>query len=89
MPTARTLRSQPSAVPPERPTLRHHTLDGAAMNSTLRLVLLVIVIALVIGVLPTWGYSHGWGYFPSGGLTLLLVVIVAIGLVGSGRRTRS
>ena len=36
-------------------------------------ILLIILILLVIGALPTWGYSGGWGYFPSGGLGLVLV----------------
>ena len=34
----------------------------------MRLILLIIVIILLIGALPTWPYSSGWGYYPAGGL---------------------
>ena len=40
------------------------------MNSTTRIVLVVILVLLVIGMLPAWPYSAGWGYYPSGGLGL-------------------
>jgi hypothetical protein len=45
-------------------------------------VLLVIVILLLLGALPTWPYSSGWGYYPSGGLGLLLIVLIIVALVG-------
>jgi hypothetical protein len=45
-------------------------------------VLLVIVILLLLGALPTWPYSQGWGYYPSGGLGLLLIVLIIVALVG-------
>jgi hypothetical protein len=45
-------------------------------------ILLVIVILLLIGALPTWPYSGGWGYYPSGGFGLLLIVVVILLLVG-------
>jgi len=41
-----------------------------------RLLLLIIVIILLVGALPTWPYSTGWGYYPSGGLGLLLIVVL-------------
>jgi hypothetical protein len=44
----------------------------------MRLILLIILILLVIGALPTWPYSTGWGYYPSGGLGLLLVIVLLI-----------
>jgi hypothetical protein len=43
---------------------------------------LVIVILLLIGSLPAWPYSAGWGYYPSGGLGLVLLVLVILMLVG-------
>ena len=46
-------------------------------------VLIVILVLLLIGALPTWGYSGNWGYFPSGGLGLILVILVV--LVATGR----
>jgi hypothetical protein len=42
------------------------------------LILLIILILLVIGALPTWPYSTGWGYYPSGGLGLLLLIVLLI-----------
>jgi hypothetical protein len=48
----------------------------------MRTVLLVILILLLLGALPTWPYSSGWGYYPSGGLGLVLLVIVILALTG-------
>jgi hypothetical protein len=45
-------------------------------------LLLVIVILLLLGALPTWPYSQAWGYYPSGGLGLLLIVLIIVALVG-------
>jgi hypothetical protein len=45
-------------------------------------ILLIILILLLVGALPTWPYSAGWGYFPSGGLGLVLVVVLILFLVG-------
>ncbi len=48
----------------------------------MRTVLLVILILLLIGALPTWPYSSGWSYYPSGGLGLVLLLIVILALTG-------
>jgi len=40
------------------------------------------LILLLIGALPSWGYSRSWGYFPSGGLGLILVIIIILVLLG-------
>jgi len=48
----------------------------------MRLVLLIILLLLVLGALPTWPYSAGWGYYPSSGLGLVLVVILILVLLG-------
>jgi hypothetical protein len=45
-------------------------------------ILLIILIILLIGALPTWPYSGGWGYYPSSGLGLLLVIIVVLLALG-------
>ena len=45
-------------------------------------ILIVIVILLLIGALPTWPYSSGWGYYPSGGLGLVLLILVILLLTG-------
>ena len=44
----------------------------------LRLILVVVLVLLVLGALPTWPYSSGWGYYPSGGLGLILVILVIL-----------
>ena len=48
----------------------------------MRLILLIIVILLLVGALPTWPYSSGWGYYPSGGLGLVLIVVLVLLLMG-------
>ena len=48
----------------------------------IRALLLVIVILLVLAALPTWPYSTGWGYYPSGGLGLVLLIVLVLILVG-------
>ncbi len=45
-------------------------------------LLLIILILLVIGALPTWPYSREWGYYPSGGLGVVLVVVLLLILFG-------
>ena len=45
------------------------------------LVLLAIVFLMLIGALPTWGY-HQWGYYPSGGLGMILTILVVMLLLG-------
>jgi hypothetical protein len=46
------------------------------------LILLVIVIVLLVGALPTWGHSRSWGFFPSGGLGLVLLILLVLVLLG-------
>jgi hypothetical protein len=48
----------------------------------MRLVLIVVLIVLLLGALPTWPYSAGWGYYPSGGLGLVLLIVVVLALMG-------
>lgn len=52
------------------------------MNSTARVVLIVVLIILLVGLLPTWPYSAGFGYYPSGGLGLVLLVVLILLLMG-------
>jgi len=44
--------------------------------------LLIILILLLVGALPTWPYSSGWGYYPSGGLGLVLLIIIILLVAG-------
>ena len=48
----------------------------------LRLILIIVLFLLLLGSLPTWGYSSGWGYYPSGGLGLLVIIVIVLALVG-------
>jgi Protein of unknown function (DUF3309) len=45
-------------------------------------ILVVILILLLIGALPTWPYSANWGYYPSGGLGLVVIVLLVLLLTG-------
>lgn len=45
-------------------------------------ILLIVLILLLIGAFPTWPHSRNWGYYPSGGLGTLLVVIIILMLLG-------
>jgi len=45
-------------------------------------ILLIILIVILIGALPTWPYSGGWGYYPSGGFGLLVLIVIILLLMG-------
>jgi hypothetical protein len=45
-------------------------------------ILIVILILMLLGALPTWPHSRNWGYFPSGGLGLVVVILVVLLLLG-------
>ena len=45
-------------------------------------ILIIILILALIGALPTWPYSTGWGYYPSGGLGLVVLILVILLLLG-------
>ena len=45
-------------------------------------ILLIILVVLLLGALPTWPYSGGWGYYPSGGLGLVLLVVIVLLVLG-------
>ena len=45
-------------------------------------ILLVLLIVLLLGALPTWPYSRSWGYYPSGGLGLVVAVVLVLLLAG-------
>ncbi len=48
----------------------------------MRLVIIVILVLLLLGALPTWPYSSGWGYYPVGGLGLILLIVIILALLG-------
>jgi len=44
----------------------------------MRLVLIILLVLLLVGALPLWPYSTGWGYYPTGGVSLLVIIVVVI-----------
>jgi Protein of unknown function (DUF3309) len=67
---AKSLQAHTGTLPPEQE------------NTSLYTILIVVLILLLLGALPTWPYSGGWGYYPSGGLGLVLLIVVVLLLVG-------
>src|SRR5690242_11423986 len=70
-----------------------HPLDGcrahdgkhpslAARSNSMLITILVILVILALLGLPTWGYSRSWGYGPSGGLGLIVVIVIVLWLLG-------
>lgn len=49
---------------------------------SVRTLLIILLILLLIGALPTWPYSSAWGYYPSGGLGLILLIVIVLALFG-------
>ncbi len=45
-------------------------------------ILIIVLILLLLGALPTWPYSAGWGYYPSGTLGLVLIILIVLALLG-------
>lgn len=45
-------------------------------------ILIIVVVAMLFGLLPTWNYSRGWGYYPSGGAAFLLLVFFILLMLG-------
>jgi uncharacterized protein DUF3309 len=48
----------------------------------MRTILLIILILLLVGAYPGWGYSSGWGYYPFGGIGLVLLIVLILALMG-------
>jgi hypothetical protein len=51
-------------------------------EKAMRTILLIILVLALIGALPTWPYSTGWGYYPSSGLGLVVLVLLVLALMG-------
>jgi hypothetical protein len=47
----------------------------------MRTILLILLVLLLIGALPAWPYSSGWGYYPSGGLGLILLIVLLVAVL--------
>jgi hypothetical protein len=49
----------------------------------LLLILMIVLIVALFGSLPTWPHSRGWGYYPSGGISLIVLILLILFLMGS------
>jgi hypothetical protein len=49
----------------------------------IRTILLIVLVLALVGSLPAWPYSTGWGYYPSGGLGAIVVILLILVLVGA------
>jgi hypothetical protein len=48
----------------------------------MNILLLIVLIILIVALLPAWPYSSGWGYYPSGGLGTILIILLVLWLIG-------
>jgi len=62
--------------------VRETALLETKKEETMRLLLVILVLLLLVGALPTWPYSAEWGYYPSGGLGLVLIILIVLALMG-------
>ena len=62
------------------PEMRQGAKSGE--QGVLRVLLIIVLIILLFGALPTWPYSRSWGYYPSGGLGLIVIVVIVLLLAG-------
>jgi hypothetical protein len=51
-------------------------------NMSISTILLILLVLLLIGALPTWPYSGGWGYYPAGGLGLVVIILLVLVVAG-------
>jgi len=56
--------------------------NSVKKGETMGTILMIILILLLIGVLPAWPHSSGWGYYPSGGIGLILLIVIILALTG-------
>jgi hypothetical protein len=54
---------------------------GKGASKPMITILLIILILMLVGAFPAWPYSRGWGYYPSGGIGLILLIIVVLMLL--------
>jgi hypothetical protein len=69
-------KKAPSQLPPASPTPTTGTLEGPLIT-----ILIVILVLMLIGALPSWPHSRNWGYRPVGGLGLILVIVLILYLL--------
>jgi hypothetical protein len=57
-------------------------MDQGETEMSISTILLILLILVLVGALPTWPYSSGWGYYPSGGLGLVLIILLVLVVTG-------
>lgn len=55
---------------------------NSVCNYNMSTILLIILVLLLIGAFPAWPYSTGWGYYPSGGIGLILLIVIILAVTG-------
>lgn len=80
--SVQTLRPLGSQTPHGPMRSRRRTLARTPPLMPLGTILLLVLLLLLIGALPTWPHSRSWGYYPSGGLGLVLVIVLILVLLG-------
>ena len=78
----RTARTGASGFQIKRSEKKATVPQAVCVVSVMRTILLIILIVLLLGALPTWPYSTGWGYYPSGGFGVILVIVLILFLLG-------
>jgi hypothetical protein len=83
MPLQGNLPKRAQACHPEtRPKKALSATERQTYSRLMRNILLIILILLLIGAFPGWGYSSGWGYYPFGGVGLVLLILLILILTG-------
>ena len=66
----------------QQPRLQLAAVASWEMAMSLGTILLIVLVLLLVGALPTWGYSSSWGYGPGGIVGLLLIIVIVLVLTG-------
>jgi Protein of unknown function (DUF3309) len=76
---ARAVRANRCDAAEQSPRINYRSKEKAMSLGT---ILLIVLVLMLIGVLPTWGHSRSWGYGPSGGLGLILIIVIVLLVMG-------
>src|ERR1700722_11389856 len=77
----RRVTRRPDCLAKQSPLKSAHHRQGR-LKMSIGTILLILLVLLLIGALPAWPYSSGWGYYPSGGLGLVLIVLLVLVVTG-------
>ena len=69
-------------APSVAPLSCHFIIDSPENTMSVGTILLIVLILILVGVLPTWPHSRSWGYYPAGGLGLVVLIIVILLVMG-------